>query len=289
MKFIKIDVINGVFSFDFTELCALYNTKEDIVWIDSFSEDQMYQAPFDYISSIELNPDIEELNGKRISINFDCNCSYADKTDLILLRKFHYSWFNELRPFLRSVEFKKYLIELKKHTTYPKTDLVFSEFLTNLNKTKGVWIGDIPYLSNDLAIGRAFGTWNSKTTKVLNVIKENIMKDLKLPHYRLSNDLVELNAKGILFLNYCLVADKKFQLLHNSLPFITEVIKILNKKEKISVICLGTYAKKLVPLFSDKFNIYTAENPLISINKNRDWDTNNVFVKFNNDINLEIK
>jgi uracil DNA glycosylase len=286
MRFIKVEVIKNFFSINFSELAAYYNQKEDIVFIDSLNEDQMYLAPFDYISYIDCNPELEDLTNKVVVVPFACNCNYADKQDLNLLKKFHYSWFNELRPFLKSKEFIQILIKIKKlrekEEVYPQQNLVFSEFLTNLNKVKGVWFGEYPYLNYKDANGRSFSTWERATPKVLNTLKEGIRDDLELTHYNLSNDLLELSNKGILLLNYSLIINQKKDMIDITLPFIKEVIKVLNKKEKLSCLFLGSNAQKLVSLFNKDFNIHTTEYP------NEKWNTNNVFKNFNNHLNIKI-
>lgn len=292
MRYIPVDVLNGKFSFSFSELCGYYNIREDICFIDSFTQDQFYQTPFDYISNIQLNPDVEEVEGRQVTLNFDCNCNYADKMDLALLKKFHYTWFNEMRDFLRGEDFKKILSLVsqvrKKEDVFPKQDLMFSEFLVNLNKVKGVWIGESPYPRYEDANGRAFSTWDKKIPKSLKILIDGIREDLGVSKYDVKNDLVELSSRGVFFLNYCLAIDKDKKLIDVFLPFIQEVIKVLNKKENLSVICFGNYAKKTLPLFKNSFNLYSTSHPVSALYSDKKWETNGVFKNFNKHLNINI-
>lgn len=292
MIYIPVDVLNGRFSFSFSELCGYYNIREDICFIDSFTKDQMYLAPFDYIDGISINPSIETVEGRRVSLDFNCNCNYADKTDISMLKKFHYSWYNEMREFLRGEDFKKILlsVSLLRKTTdvYPRQDLIFSEFLINLNQIKGVWIGESPYPRYEDANGRAFSTWERKTPKSLQILINGIRGDLGISKYDVKNDLTELSSRGVMFLNYCLAIDKNKKLIDTFYPFIEQVIRVLNKKENLSVICFGNYAQKTLPLFKDTFNLYSTSHPISSLYSETKWDTKGVFSEFNKHININI-
>lgn len=293
MKYIKVDVVNGLFVFNFNRLINYYNNREDITFIDSFTENQMYKAPFDYIDNLNLNPDIENVDKKEVEITFECNCNYADKLDLYLLKKVHYSWFNEMRSFLRSEDFKRIMVETKTlrktKSVFPEQDLVLSAFLTDLANIQGVWIGESPYLTHEHANGIAFTTWSKKLPKTAGILINGIKEDLGLNNYHINNDFLQLRSKGILFLNYTLaITKKKEDLIEVFKPFIEEVIKVLNKKQKLAVILFGNYAKSLLPLFNEQFSIFSTSHPVSASYTNSKWDTNQVFKNFNKCINIEI-
>lgn len=289
MQIIKIDVVNDKFEFSYNDLLAYYNKREELLWIDSYTDNQMYMTPFDYNSKMYLNPHLEDLDKRTLTFDFIPNCNYADQKDIILLKRFHYTWYNELKDYLKTDEFFQLLqtIESLRRTKelFPKRELMFNAFLMDLRKVKGVWIGESPYPTHEHAIGTAFATWNHQVPKSLEILKKGIAKDLGLQNYALPNDLGVLTHKGILLLNYTLVIDKEKSTIELFRSFINEIIKVLNKKEELSVILFGAYAQKLHSLFITP-NIYSTSHPISASYSNTEWDTKNVFLNFSNHIKL---
>lgn len=290
MQYIKTEIINNQVQLPYNEVLALYNQRKELLIIDSLSKEQMYLTPFDYNARMYLDPNVENLDDKKLIFDFLPNCNYADSTDLSFLERFHYTWYNVLRTYLRSPEFFKILLEVaakrKVTSVSPQQDLMFSEFLVDLRTIKGVWIGESPYPSAKVANGRAFATWEKECPKSLQVLLTGIKNDLYYGLHIDSNDLGKLSQKGIMFLNYSLAIDKDKHLIETFKPFIEEVIKILNQKEEFSTILFGNFAKKLQPLFAEHVNVYSTSHPVSSLYKEEPWDTNSVFLNFNKHIKL---
>lgn len=278
MQIIRAEVVNGFVNMRYIDLLYYYYMREDIVIVDYLNKDnQMYLAPFDYnyymIKDPIINNELASLH-----IPFIKNGNYLEDIDHVFLKFFHHSWYNKLKPFLTSPIFKDILVQIKKKRdvtkVYPSQNLMFSEFLVPIYTTKALWLGELPYLKSDFANGRAFATWSAITPKSLQILNKGINSDLNVNYY-LKNDLSFLTGKGIMLLNYCLASDKDKTLLHSFVPFLKEVIKVFNEKEKFSVITFGDNAKSLLPLFNNSFLKLETELPV------EGWNTNNVFKIFN--------
>ena len=290
MEFIKTEIIQNKVVLPYNDVLAYYNQRKELVIIDDQTLDQMYLTPFDYNSKLYLNSNIEDFSQKKLIFEFLPNCSYADATDIALLQKFHYTWYNVLRDFLRGESFLNILktIALMRKTTTisPQQDLMFSEFLVDLRTIKGVWIGESPYPNPKIANGRAFATWEKECPKSLQILLDGVKRDLNYNLTIDNNDVGKLSHKGILFLNYNLAIDKDKKLIDIFIPFLLKVIEILNQKEDLSVILFGAYAQKLKPLFAEHVNIYHTSHPISASYKNEAWNTNNVFTNFSKHIKL---
>ncbi len=148
----------------------------------------------------------------------------------------HESW----KPFLKS-EFKKpYFKELSEflHTEYetktifPKKELVFSAFTTDLNEVKVVILGQDPYHTPGAAMGLAFSVPNSEPIppSLINIYKE-IDSDIG-HHENPRGSLRKWQKQGVLLLNTVLTVEAHKPKSHSGRGweiFTTEVIKYLNE------------------------------------------------------------
>lgn len=148
----------------------------------------------------------------------------------------HESW----KPFLKS-EFKKpYFKELSEflHTEYetktifPKKELVFSAFTTDLNEVKVVILGQDPYHTPGAAMGLAFSVPNSEPIppSLINIYKE-IDSDIG-HHENPRGSLRNWQKQGVLLLNTVLTVEAHKPKSHSGRGweiFTTEVIKYLNE------------------------------------------------------------
>lgn len=148
----------------------------------------------------------------------------------------HESW----KPFLKA-EFKKpYFKELAEFlhqeyetkTIFPKKELVFRAFTTNLNGIKVVILGQDPYHTPGAAEGLAFSVPNSAPIppSLINIYKE-IDNDIGA-HANPHGSLGAWASQGVLLLNTVLTVEAHKPKSHSGRGweiFTTEVIKYLNQ------------------------------------------------------------
>ncbi len=148
----------------------------------------------------------------------------------------HESW----KPFLKSEFEKPYFKELSEflHTEYetktifPRKELVFSAFTTDLNEVKVVILGQDPYHTPGAAMGLAFSVPNSQPIppSLINIYKEI---DDDIGHHENSRgSLRNWQKQGVLLLNTVLTVEAHRPKSHSGKGweiFTTEVIKYLNE------------------------------------------------------------
>lgn len=147
----------------------------------------------------------------------------------------HESW----KPFLESEFTKPYFKELcdflhteyEQKTIYPKKELVFSAFATNLDDVKVVILGQDPYHTPGAAEGLAFSVPSSQPIppSLINIYKE-IDGDIG-HHINKTGSLRNWQKQGVLLLNTVLTVEAHKAGSHRGKGweiFTTEVIKYLN-------------------------------------------------------------
>ncbi len=147
----------------------------------------------------------------------------------------HESW----KPFLKSEFEKPYFKELSKFlheeyetkTIFPRKELVFRAFATDLNEVKVVILGQDPYHTPGAAEGLAFSVPNSAPIppSLINIYKE-IDSDIG-KHANPRGSLVNWQKQGVLLLNTVLTVEAHRPKSHSGKgweTFTTEVIKYLN-------------------------------------------------------------
>ena len=148
----------------------------------------------------------------------------------------HESW----KPFLKSEFEKPYFKELAKflHTEYetkkifPRKELVFRAFATDLNEVKVVILGQDPYHTPGAAEGLAFSVPNSAPIppSLINIYKE-IDDDIGR-HANQRGSLANWQKQGVLLLNTVLTVEAHKPKSHSGKGweiFTTETIKYLNE------------------------------------------------------------
>lgn len=168
----------------------------------------------------------------------------------------HESW----KPFLKSEFEKPYFKELSQflheayetRTVFPRKQLVFSAFTTDLNEVKVVILGQDPYHTPGAAEGLAFSVPAGQPIppSLVNIYKE-IDSDIGR-HANPTGSLRNWQKQGVLLLNTVLTveahrpkshADKGWEV------FTTEVIKYLNTERPHLVFILwGRDARNKKPL-----------------------------------------
>lgn len=149
----------------------------------------------------------------------------------------HESW----KPFLKAEFEKPYFKELaeflheeyEKKTIYPRKELVFRAFMTDLNEVKVVILGQDPYHTPGAAEGLAFSVPNSQPIppSLINIYKE-IDTDIG-KHANPRGSLSNWQKQGVLLLNTVLTVEAHRPKSHSGKGweiFTTETIKYLNEK-----------------------------------------------------------
>ena len=157
----------------------------------------------------------------------------------------HESW----KPFLKSEFEKPYFKELSEflHHEYeskmifPRKELVFRAFATDLNEVKVVILGQDPYHTPGAAEGLAFSVPNSQPIppSLMNIYKE-IDSDIG-QHSNSGGSLKDWQKQGVLLLNTVLTVEAHRAGSHRGHGweiFTTETIKYLNKEKSHLVFIL---------------------------------------------------
>lgn len=148
----------------------------------------------------------------------------------------HESW----KPFLKSEFNKPYFRELSNFlhqeyatkTIFPRKELVFRAFSTDLDEVKVVILGQDPYHTPGAAEGLAFSVPNSQPIppSLINIYKE-IDSDIG-QHANPRGNLANWQKQGVLLLNTVLTVEAHRPKSHSGKGweiFTTEVIKYLNE------------------------------------------------------------
>lgn len=148
----------------------------------------------------------------------------------------HESW----KPFLKSEFEKPYFRELanflhqeyETKTIFPRKELVFRAFATDLNDVSVVILGQDPYHTPGAAEGLAFSVPNSQPIppSLINIYKE-IDSDIG-KHTNPRGNLANWQKQGVFLLNTVLTVEAHRPKSHSNKGweiFTTEVIKYLNQ------------------------------------------------------------
>ena len=148
----------------------------------------------------------------------------------------HESW----KPFLKAEFEKPYFKDLSSFlhneyetkTIFPRKELVFRAFATDLNGVKVVILGQDPYHTPGAAEGLAFSVPNSQPIppSLINIYKE-IDNDIG-SHANPRGSLASWQKQGVLLLNTVLTVEAHKPKSHSGKGweiFTTEVIKYLNE------------------------------------------------------------
>lgn len=178
-----------------------------------------------------------------------------------LLRRFHYSWYNVLRPFLYSTTFHQILSRVyyqrASHLIYPDPDFVFSAYLSDLSKIRCVFLGPEPY-GNPHANGKFLATDQKETTDELWLLQQAFRTGLNLGlTWSLDKSLVTLSTQGVFLGTYSLTT----QAQDYWLPFLHQIISVLNSKTDLIWILFGRKPQSIASLISPQHTVYCLEDP----------------------------
>lgn len=150
-----------------------------------------------------------------------------------LKEEFEKPYFKELSGFLHA--------EYETKTIFPRKELVFRAFMTDLNDVKVVILGQDPYHTPGAAEGLAFSVPNSQPIppSLINIYKE-IDSDIG-HHTNPTGHLKNWQDQGVLLLNTVLTVEAHKAGSHRGKgweTFTTEVIKYLNENREHLVFLL---------------------------------------------------
>jgi uracil-DNA glycosylase len=206
-----------------------------------------------------------------------------------LEQTFTQSWYNRLKHYLESDEFKKLGKKIgearKVSPIYPQSSEVFRAFqCTPFNEVRVVILGLSPYFTKGTADGLAFSSKQANTlgnkmppslVNVLGAVENDIYRGLMLDK---NADLERWAKQGVLLLNCALTtpegnADAHLPLWKN---FTKEVLTALNEYNTGIVYCLwGSKAKEYKKYIKPKYNyILECSHPASAAYNNCVWNCN---------------
>ncbi|PRY38490.1 uracil-DNA glycosylase [Spirosoma oryzae] len=179
-----------------------------------------------------------------------------------ILKRFHYSWLNELGEYLYSDSFKLILSQVKRQratqTIYPESPQLFRAFLQPLSSLRSIWINTAPYPSSQ-ACGLSFAVEQGSLPEELLVLQQGIRDDLGLETgFSLEKSLVSLRKSGVMLLSAALTSPDSDPNGHVLLwsSFIAQVIPVLNRQVQLSWVLWGPVAGKLATQINPAHTIH---------------------------------
>lgn len=207
---------------------------------------------------------------------------YLTSTELILLSRFNYSWYNLLRDFFET-QLRKITKEIrtqreKEIEIYPKQEDTFNAFKMPISNIKCVFFGQDSY-PNYNANGIAFSSKvKTPSLEMMNkALSDNIKLDYTLKHWV---------KQGVLLLNAGYTVVKGVPNSHVDLwqPFNKEVITVINLLPKpIPILLIGGTAQKYL---GSKFDVkrhlvINVEHPARASYEERTWNHEDCFNRIN--------
>ncbi|XXP77353.1 MAG: uracil-DNA glycosylase [Lettuce witches'-broom phytoplasma] len=147
---------------------------------------------------------------------------------------------------------------------FPPQKDIFNAFeFAPWEKVKVVILGQDPYPGVNQAHGLSFSVLNDKTPASLRNIFKELKNDLSLETK--TNNLSNWAFQGVLLLNAILTVEKGKPLSHSHIGwqnFTKNILKTLNRKEKIVYILWGKFAQTFEPYIdADKNYIIKSTHP----------------------------
>lgn len=183
--------------------------------------------------------------------------------------KFAKDWWDLLSPEFSQqymLDIYNYIISRKINLAdiYPSSDKVYKAFEDPYKDIKVVILGQDPYHTPGMAIGRAFGvslnTPDTKTPPSLRNIFEEVENDVYNGLY-LDRDvsLEKWSKQGIFLLNTCLTVEKGLPLSHSNIGWqkFTQVVfqHLTNKKEPVVFMLWGNHARQYKQFIHNKYHL----------------------------------
>lgn len=300
-EYYKVDVENGYFKMRSTQAKDWLDRGKTVIVIDNITGNKMLMTPFDFGTGISDNIFKRSYQeGKFATLTFKWEPEAVTSTEQnqwseALLQRFHDTWFNKLKDYLVTPEFRTLNrtlnIEARSNKTiFPAKENVYRAFGTRADKIRVIFIGQDPY-PNTHANGNAFATDQISKPISLRTIEKAIQQDLNLPtEWMIQNDLMNVIEQGVMFLNSGLTVEQNNPGSYTDKwrPFITEVIKVVNTfPEPVIFVTLGSTARSFHNLIdANKHIIFTGEHPAAASRNNREWEYNNIFSAINTSLKI---
>lgn len=290
------DVIDGKFMVRSTLVGSWYDRRKPVIVIDNVSKEKMLLTPFELneaTSDNQFKRSYQEGRFSNLIFNWEPDNPKLIDTEIskwseALLQRFHYSWFNLLKPYLITDAFRKLnryanVEERANKTIWPIKENVYRAFSYRADMLRVVFIGQDSY-PNSHANGVAFATDQISKPVSLRAIEKAIQRELVYPaEWNIQNNLMNVVNQGVLMLNSALTVEegKPGTYLEVWKPFIKEVIEVINKfPQPVLFILMGGKARYFEPFIKHK-NIFFVEHPAAAAYANREWESKGVFADVN--------
>ncbi|MCK9493177.1 MAG: uracil-DNA glycosylase [Acholeplasmataceae bacterium] len=171
---------------------------------------------------------------------------------------------------------------------HPKQENWFKALvLTPLENVKVVILGQDPYYNPHQANGLCFSVNKGVSLppslrNIYQVIEEDYQIKMA-PH----GDLTSWATEGVLLLNTVLTVSEGKPLSHQNLGWLTftnEVIKLLQTKDDIVYILLGSYAQSYTALITNKTHVVLKSSHPSPLSSYRGFMTSHIFMKANQEL-----
>jgi uracil-DNA glycosylase len=296
-EYYLIDVVDGKFTARSTLVENWYNKRKPVIVIDNISKKKMLMTPFDMNEGVSDNVFKRSYHeGRFATLTFQWEPENPPLVDTeiskwseALLQRFHWSWFNLLKPYLITDEFRKlnrYVNvdeRAKGKTIWPIKENVYRAFSGRSDMLRVIIIGQDPY-PNSHANGIAFATDQISKPISLRSIEKAIQKELEYPaEWMIQNDLMNVVNQGVLMLNSALTVEegKPGSYIDVWYPFVKEVIKAVNQlPQPIIFLLMGGKARNFEPLITHK-HVLTVEHPSAAARASREWESRGSFALIN--------
>lgn len=298
----QADVVDNKFTIRSTLAEKWINERRNIIVLDNISGDRMLLTPFDLsidaISDNVFKRSYQEGRFATLTLDWTPGLPVLPTTDLTkwceaLLKRFHFSFFNAMKPYLISEEFRAINNETnnlarKSKTIFPVKENVYRMFGYRMDLCKVCVIGRDSYNSVH-ANGIAFATDQLSKPVSLRTLEKAIQKDLNYPiEWQIQNNLLNVIKQGVYFFNIGLTAEfnKSGTYIDTWKPFAEQWIKAINNlPQPVIFLLLGSTARGYSHLIDfEKHQVLELSHLASSSYSGTEWDSQGVFKTINDSL-----
>ena len=296
----QVDVIDNKFKIRSTLADKWIVERRNIIVLDNITEERMLLTPFD-LSVDAISDNIKKRSYQEgyfthLTVEWTPGIPHLPTTEQSkwcenLLKRMHYSFFNPLKSYLISEEFRNInkeanILARKSKTIFPVKENVYRMFSYRIDQLRVCVIGMDPYNSTH-ANGIGFATDQISKPVSLRNIEKAIQKDLNYPvEWMIQNNLLNVVKQGVYFFNIGLTVEFNKSGTYVDLwsKFANQWIKVINDlPQSVIFILMGSTARNFSNLIDkDKHTIFELSHPASSSYNNTEWDSLGVFKKVNN-------
>lgn len=298
-EYFQADVVDGKFTMRSTEAEDWLNRKKCVIVIDNITGKSMLLTPFDLVqdgvSDNKFKRSYHEGRFATLTFEFFPDQPYLPDTEIskwskALLKRWHYSFFNRMKDYLISDEFRTLNnlannVERKTKTIFPVKENVYRMFSFRADTLRVCILGLDPY-PNTHANGISFATDQLVKPVSLRQLEKAIQKDLNYEiDWQIQNNLLNVVKQGVFFLNSALTVEANKSGSYSDLwePFTRKAIKAISDlPNPVIFILMGKVAQSFESSIDSKKNtIFKVEHPAAANYVNREWNYDSIFAKTN--------